>query len=229
MQGPIFELRKRGIPLSSYIDDALTAARTFLRCALQSAFSAIFMGALGAYLGLPKCKLTSKQVQKWRGFLIDTCAEMFVVGEAKIEKVKAVLREATRAPSTYPRALAKLAGKLISMSPAVLSAALYSRNLYQAIKGRMSWDQVFPTPVVVKQTAEFWLLNIDKLNGRKWWPRLVSLKVVMDASGVGYGGFVHEGQKQIPFTGTFSKQEASSFNTAREMRGYAAADTVVAQ
>jgi hypothetical protein len=56
MQEPVFELRKRGIPLPSYIDDAYTA-ETFCRCARQSSLSAIFMGALGAFLGLPKCHL----------------------------------------------------------------------------------------------------------------------------------------------------------------------------
>jgi hypothetical protein len=111
MQEPVFELWKRGIPNSSYIDDALTAARTFHRCARQSALSAIFMEALGAYLGLPKCKLTLEQILKWLGFLINTCEESFEVGESKIEKIKAVLIEMVRKPNTSPRALARVAGR----------------------------------------------------------------------------------------------------------------------
>jgi hypothetical protein len=55
MQEPVFELRKRGIPLSDYIDDGFTAARTYLRCLRQSATSGQFFSALGAYFGLPKC------------------------------------------------------------------------------------------------------------------------------------------------------------------------------
>jgi hypothetical protein len=155
MQEPIFELRKRGIPISSYIDDALTAARTFHRCARQSALSALFMGALGAFLGLPKCVLTPEQILKWLGFMIDTCKETFTVDESKLEKIKAVLRETIRQPETTPRTLARVAGKIISTSPAIMPAALFSRSLFQAMKGRSSWNMIFPTPENVKETAEF--------------------------------------------------------------------------
>lgn len=134
------------------------------------------MGALGAYLGLPKCKLTPEQVLKWLGFLIDTCEEMFKVGESKLDKLKAVLREAIRKPVTTPRILARIAGKIISTSPAVMPAALFSRSLYQAMRGRMNWYEIFPTPEAVRQTAEFWLQNIDRLNGRKWWPKPVAIE-----------------------------------------------------
>jgi hypothetical protein len=81
MQEPMFELRKRGVPMSSYIDDALTAAESFGRCARQSGLSALLIGALGAFLGLPKCKLTPEQILKWLGFPIDTLEQKFKVGE----------------------------------------------------------------------------------------------------------------------------------------------------
>jgi hypothetical protein len=229
MQEPVFELRKRGIPISSYIDDALTAARTFNRCAQQSSLAALFMGALGAYLGLPKCNLTPEQILKWLGFLIDTCEDMFKVGGAKLEKLKAALRDIIKRPEVTPRILAGIAGKIIATSPAVMPASLFSRSLFQAMQGRISWDEIFPTPEAVKRTAEFWLENIDRLNGRKWWPRPVSLKVVVDASGVGFGGHLHLERRKLPFTGTFTDRQAESSSTAREVRGYAAALAIAAQ
>jgi hypothetical protein len=229
MQEPMFELRKRGIPMSSNIDDALTAAKTFGRCARQSGLSALLIGALGAFLGLPNCKLTPKQIIKWLGFLIDTLEQKFKVGKAKIAKLKLALQEAVLKPTTTPRALAGIAGKIVSTSPAVMPAALFSRNLFQAIQGRTSWDQLFPNRAAVRKTAEFWLNNIDRLNGQSWWPKPVALKVVSDASGIGFGGHLHVGKEQLPFTGTFTEQQAASSSTAREVRGYAAGLTVAAQ
>lgn len=229
MQEPMFELRKRGVPMSSYIDDALTAAETFGRCARQSGLSALLIGALGAFLGLPKCKLTPEQILKWLGFLIDTLEQKFKVGEAKIAKIKKALQEAVVKPSTTPRALAGIAGKIVSTSPAIMPAALFSRSLFQAIKGKASWDEIFPNPEAVRRTADFWLTNIDRLNGRNWWPKPVVLKVTSDASGVGFGGYLHKGKEQLPFTGTFSKQQAESSSTAREVRGYAAGLEIAAQ
>jgi hypothetical protein len=229
MQEPMIELRKRGIPMSSYIDDALTAAEKFGRCARQSGLSALLIGALGAFLGIPKCKLTPEQVVKWLGFLIDTLAQKFKVGQAKLDKLKVTLQEAVLRPSTTPRALAGLAGKLVSTSPAIMPAALYNRSLFQAIKGKVEWDQIFPNPDSVEETAQFWLDNVDRLNGRSWWPKPVSMKVVVDASGVGFGGYLKVGRQELPFTGTFTKEQASSSSTAREVRGYAAALAIAAQ
>jgi hypothetical protein len=102
MQEPVFELRKRGIPLSSYIDDGLTAARTFNRCVRQNALPALFMGALGAYLELPKCQLTPEQILKWLGFMIDICQEMFKVGDKKLERLKTALEEINRNQVRHP-------------------------------------------------------------------------------------------------------------------------------
>jgi hypothetical protein len=53
MQVPAFELRKRGIPLSDYIDDSFTAARTYNRCLRQSALSALFIAAKARFWDCP--------------------------------------------------------------------------------------------------------------------------------------------------------------------------------
>jgi hypothetical protein len=97
------------------------------------------------------------------------------------------------------------------------------------MSGRVSWDEIFPTPETVKITAEFWLENIDRFNGRKWWSKPVAIKVVVDASGVGFGGYVHHKGDRLPFAGTFTEAQAQSSSTAREVRGYAATLEIVAQ
>jgi hypothetical protein len=163
------------------------------------------MGSLGAYLGLPKCKLTPEQILKWLGFMIDTFKEVFTVGEKKIEKLKEALAEVIGKPTTMPGELAGIAGKIIATSPAVMPAALFSRSLFQAMKGRISWDEIFPIPQSVSQTARFWLNNIDRINARKWWPKPVALRVDVNASGIGFGGYLHMEKKTIPFTGTCTK------------------------
>lgn len=155
MQEPAIELRKRGTPLSAYIDDGFTAARTSSRCLRQSSLSALFLEALGASLGIPKCQLKPELIAKWLEFLIDSMNQQFKVSETKINKVKKALTEMIEAPSTSPRKLAALAGKLVALSPAVLPAALLSRQIFQAMQGETSWDVVFPTPDAVQQIAQF--------------------------------------------------------------------------
>jgi hypothetical protein len=82
VQEPVFELRKRGTPLSDYIDDGFTAGRTFNRCLRQSALSALFFKALGVFLGLPKCNLWPQLLNNWLGFLTDSEQQMFKVGDS---------------------------------------------------------------------------------------------------------------------------------------------------
>jgi hypothetical protein len=190
MQEPAMELRKRGMPLSDYIDDSFTAARTWGRCIRQSSLSALFFGALGAFFGIPKCNLWPEQVQPWLGFIVDSEQQAFRVSEAKIAKLKRALTEMLERPSTSPRKLAALAGKILSVSPAVLPAALFGRSFYAALRGKVSWDDIFPTPLAVQETTSFWLKHIDQYNGRSWWPKPVEVQAAVDASGVGFGGTI---------------------------------------
>jgi hypothetical protein len=155
MQEPAFELRKRGVQVSSYIDDGFTAARSSGKCLRQSMLCSLLLGVLGAFLGIPKCQLTPQLLAKWLGFLVDSRDEMFRVSESKLAKVKEVLEEMIGSPSTSRRKLAALAGKLVALGPAVLPAALYSRKLFMAMQGQLNWDQVFPTLESVKKCVQF--------------------------------------------------------------------------
>jgi hypothetical protein len=224
MQEVAMEFRKRGIPLSSYIYDGFTAAPTPTKCLRQSSLCALLLGALGAFLGIPKCQLTPDMLVKWLGFLIDSEEQMFKVSDLKLAKVKSALEEMLQTPTTSSRKLAALARKIVALSPAVLPAALYSRRFYQAMTGDSNWDTVFPTTDAVRKTAEFWLQNLDSFNGRRWWPRPIELRLEVDASGVGFGGTLTTNKLvKIPFLGTFTEAQARQSSTAREMRGYAAA------
>jgi hypothetical protein len=168
MQEPVFELRKRGIPLSDYIDDTFTAAKTYLRCLRQSSVFGRFFSALGAYFGLPKCQFDPVQFLRGLGFMVNSREQTFTLSESKAAKLKSTFQDAIVEKTTSPRKLATMAGRIISASPAVLPAALFSRSLFEAIKGNSSWDFVFPTPEAVVDTARFWLERLDSFNGRRW-------------------------------------------------------------
>jgi hypothetical protein len=146
-------LRKREVPISGYIDDGFTAARTEGKCLGQSHLCFRLLEALGAFLGIPKCQLNPELLVKSLEFLVDSRDEMFRVSESNLAKVKEVLEEMTRSPTTSPRKLAALAGKLVALGPAVLPAALYSRQLFLAIKRELNWDKVFPTTDSVTECA----------------------------------------------------------------------------
>ncbi|GAQ90096.1 hypothetical protein KFL_005990025 [Klebsormidium nitens] len=222
MREPILELRARKIPMSGYIDDSFTAAETFGRALRQILFIVLLMGALGAHFGIPKCQLEPVLLLKWLGFLVDSERTEFRLGKNRLEKLKEALKEMTESPSTTPCKLARMAGLLTSAAPAVLPVALYSRSFYGALSGKETWDELFPTPSAVAETAAFWLNNLDEWNGRRWWPRPAAVRAQVDASEVGFGGWAElpDGRK-LEVGGTFTKGQAGASSAEREVIGYA--------
>jgi hypothetical protein len=91
MQEPAIELRRRGFPLSDYIDDSFTAARTRNKCLRQSRLSVLLFATSGAFMGIPKFNLWPQLLLKWLGFIVDSEKEEFSVGESKVNKLKKVL------------------------------------------------------------------------------------------------------------------------------------------
>jgi hypothetical protein len=103
MQEPAIELRKRGVPISAYIDDSFTAAKTRNRCLRQSSLSALFFRTLGIFYGLPKCNFWPQLVLPWLGFVVDSERQSFQLSSSKLEKLKQALQEIIDLPSTSPR------------------------------------------------------------------------------------------------------------------------------
>lgn len=230
MREPILELRTLGIPLSGYIDDLFTAAREFGKALRQVLFTVLLFAALGAFFGLPKCQLEPLRRLKWLGFIVDSEAERFFLTDSRLQRLLAALEEIVTQRLTSARAVAKLAGMLASAAPAVLPVSIYSRSLYEALCNKESWDSLFPTPETVVQTAAFWRENLSKYNGRRWWARPTSIEVVMDASAIGFGGFVQtESGRRFEVAGTFSQEEARRSSTEREVEGYVSALQVVTE
>jgi hypothetical protein len=157
----------------------------------------------------------------WLGFVIDTPEEKFRVSKTKLAKVKEVLLELTVTHTITHRLLAKAAGRIIAMGPAVLPASLFRRPLFQAIQGRVSWDELFPTPQTARGAAQLFLDCLQDWNGRRWFPCQVLLEAASDAFHFGFGGTLQvAGQAPFELVGTMTEVEASQSNTARKMLGF---------
>ncbi|GAQ85469.1 reverse transcriptase [Klebsormidium nitens] len=215
------ELRTRGVPVSSYLDDGLTANQDFALCLWLIVAIVRFLTLLGAVFSLPKCQFWPVQTGDWLGFVVDTQAEQFRVSTAKMTKVKAALGELLGAKEVSPRILAKVAGKIIALGPAVLPASLYSRPLFQAMQGRISWDAIFATPQAAKDAAKLFLERLDDWNGRRWFPRQIRIEAASDASDFGFGGsFYIAGSPPFHLAGSLTETEVHQSSTAREMIGF---------
>lgn len=131
------------------------------------------------------------------------------------------MNELVQAKTVTPRLLARVAGRIIAMAPAVLPASLYSRPLFQAIQGKLSWDHIFPTPEEARATARLFLERLEDWNGRRWFPRRVQLEASSDASDFGFGGTIQvAGKAPFELAGSLTESEVLMSSTAREMIGF---------
>jgi hypothetical protein len=68
MQEIFLEVRERSIPVSSYIDNGITANPRRKRCLWSVVLIVKLLNLLGAYFGLPKCHFWPSQEGEWLGF-----------------------------------------------------------------------------------------------------------------------------------------------------------------
>ena len=122
-------------------------------------------------------------------------------------------------PKTSARRIAKVAGTLISMGPAIGPLArLFTRRMYAFMDDAPSWDaNVTFTPDLTEE-LKFWLANINQLNGYKIKSMHAISKVVYtDASNSGYGGYVAQKLGNVIAHGKFNEFEAAQSSTYREL------------
>ena len=80
------------------------------------------------------------------------------------------------------------------------------------------WSQSLALTPEVKEELQFWINQIDHINGKEIWHSPSALRVVYsDASDMGYGGFTVEHSCHVAH-GSWSEEETTQSSTWRELR-----------
>ncbi|GLC76142.1 hypothetical protein PLESTF_001739400 [Pleodorina starrii] len=106
--------------------------------------------------------------------------------------------EKAQQPITWRQA-AQVAGKIMCPCrwPSRSMAPLHARVIGLALAGKASWDEAIPNPAAeLLRRARFFLRLLELKNGRTWWakPPPLRLRAVGDASELGYGGLLPDGE-----------------------------------
>ena len=127
--------------------------------------------------------------------------------------------KADRLPAKF---LARIAGKIISMSLALGPVARFmTRSLYGLLDTRSHWGDILLIPVLVADELQFWYHEISGYNNQLVWHSPSAVRVVFsDASDSGFGGYTIECGPQIAH-GQWSPEEQKLSSTMRELRAVA--------
>ena len=211
--------RSKGIRVVVYIDDGMGASKTK---ALNVAHRDVVVSDLkfaGFVLNVPKSHLDPQQVGKWLGFIIDLLEGNFYVPDDKLKSLKSAIRCAYPVDMAPARCLAKIVGKIVSMSLAIGPVArLRTRALYAAMNTRRSWSDSVMIPADAREELRFWYHSIEHLNGRPIWFSPGSTRIAYsDASDTGYGGYIVELGPDVAH-GQWSELESKQSSTWRELK-----------
>ena len=192
---PVIEfLRQVGLNVCCYVDDFLLAdspesiheSKEILLSTLKK---------LGYFINQEKSQLTPVFELKYVGYVINTKKEKDTVWlsipKDRVTKLKHDIKRTLKAQKVTARALARIAGQIVSMCKVLLPAKLLLRNLFRLLKTKKSWqDKLILDNPTIKDLL-WWLPALDKWNGRafkKSPPDLIQLTT--DASGRSWGGMI---------------------------------------
>jgi len=218
-------LRAWGLRIVALIDDQISLQRGPARTAGQGWAMCRLLGALGWFLSWNKCQLMPTQLPAFLGFLVDLEVRSFRVPPAKEAQLEAMVATLSQQSGVSARDVARLAGRVMALSPALELSPLVARGMLKVIKGQAGWDEVYPCVEALKEDMDLLvhLLKARRATGRRWESRLEAFRVVGDASETALAAFAPGGELEAPIVIPFTPEELAAVrenrwsSTAREL------------
>ena len=207
------------------IDDQMSLQQGKERTQAQCGAMCRLLAALGWTLSIPKCQLEPSESARFLGLVVDLAQRSFKVPEDKRLTLTALVGEMSANPIVSDRDIARLAGRVMALSPALDLAPLVARGMMKAMQGEQQWDEVYPTPAALRADMSL-LMEVMEARaevGRPWSLSSRILQAVGDASETALAAFFPNGELEgrivIPFT--WEQREAVKAqrwsSTAREL------------
>lgn len=197
--------RERGIRLVHYLDDLLFCAETVEEAERIRDMVLRDLQHLGLAPSWRKTMAKPSTRVKFLGFIVDSeQMRIYVTGERldKLEEAaKVLVKRAEGCEKAAMRELASVAGKIVSMAPAIPAARMLTRACYSLVRpGERDWDdEVELTEEVREELME--VVTSLRVWNRKGAPIRRTLgakqvRLITDASEHGYGFRVDGQQRQ---------------------------------
>ncbi len=172
-------LRQQSVRCSVWVDDFMLRPATS-----RQQFTQVqrVLDILGWKTNLKKCDVTFTTSTTFVGFTVFSTGQQgpwLHVPKAKIVALTRILRRvlANTSPKCSARMLARIAGKCVSMTRAVVPGKLLLRNVYRCIASRVSWESTLQLDPPVVRKLSWWRQSLPNWNGAPLLKPAVDLQI----------------------------------------------------
>jgi hypothetical protein len=206
-----FDLRRRGIKHSRYVDDVLYFADTKADLERMLATALDVYAAFGLPVGHHKTVHATQEIT-FLGVLFDSRAEILALTPERKAEVTALCRSFLSRGRCRARHVMSLAGKFSFAAHVLPGARPFLRRIIDSFKGKKPSDWLVVTKGF-RCDLRSWLHFIDSWNGRQAWrDTRKEFEFRSDASLEGFGFYLHSASGSAPsrvaFAGTWSTGHA---------------------
>jgi len=209
-------LRDRGLRVAIYVDDIILFASP---SQIQEHTDILLetLSALGWQINREKSDLQPSKSKTFIGYRIITdgpgqCVWLKITSD-KTQSLKHDIRRTIRLGIVTARFLAKVAGKCVAMSQAIMPAKLMLRNVYRLLAARDSWDSKLTLDEGSVSDLSWWIEAIHGWNGRAVSNRPIRHQLTTDASSTGWGAVLGEQEA----SGHWDREMSQEPSNVREM------------
>jgi hypothetical protein len=175
---------------------------------------------LGTYFSREKLRPLPLRLVEMLGFLICMSTMRIRIPEPKLVYIVETARDLLAAPQLSNRAVAQLAGMVISVGPALSLGPPLARALFDIMKGNAEWDDLFDNGEHFREVVGLILLSLARWNGTRYLSYRKGCRIGGDASDIGIGGGLHdpvtgEPSRLMKVTYTFTPEEVREIKLSK--------------
>ena len=215
--------RGQGIKIVVYLDDGAGCNDSFEHCLRESQIVRSDLIRAGFVINEGKSHFQPVQIRCWLGLIWNCELGVLQIPPERFIKLENLITDIYDSLfGVTARKLARLAGIIISLSPAIGNISrLMTRQIYRAINQCSNWDKHFSIAeeVDLLQEIKFWQHNVRNLDGSRHFNencRTVAVKIHSDASGYAIAGILDFKTPQICHR-MLTEIEKESSSTFREL------------
>jgi hypothetical protein len=161
-------LRENGLKVVFYVDDCILLAPKSVSTDHKDLLLNT-LGDLGLTINVEKSSLEFDTIKHYLGYTINSLGDngypILKVKSERLHQLKKDLNRVLQRDCVTARKLARIAGQCISMTKAIIPGKLLLRNVYSAIKKKVSWDSFISLDEALVHDLKWWYNALDSWNG----------------------------------------------------------------